>query len=197
MARFRKTEVSAGEAAELLEISRRRFYQLYSSYLEACALSKEDLWAPGRSGGNHCKPLSKEVEYLLRTLLGSKTPLSYSFAASEVHRRLSVKIDRATVRRWAFKEKLQHSGPVKKEPAAVRRWQCSEIGSLWQLDASPHAWFGENAPKTALINMLDDCSRVITGNAAIRERVPSFLHGFSAESIYGARSSSGVVCRLS
>lgn len=163
LANLRKGEIDANQAAEALDVTRRRVYQLYSGYLQACARQHEDLWVPGRSGGAHGADLSVDATDLLRKLLGSKPPLSYSFAASEVERRLGIKIDRASVRRWAFREKLQHSGPAKKARAAVRRWQCSEVGALWQLDASPHHWFGEYGPKTVLLNMIDDCSRMITG----------------------------------
>ena len=43
---------------------------------------------------------------LLRKLLGSKPPSSYSFAASEVYRRHDLPLDRATVRRWALANHL-------------------------------------------------------------------------------------------
>lgn len=163
LANVRKGEINVKEAAEALDVSRRRIYQLYGEYLAACARQQEEQWVPGRSGGDHSVELSKEADELLRKLLGSKPPLSYSFAASEVHRRLGIELDRAGVRRWAFKENFQHAGPVKRARAAVRRWQCSEVGALWQLDASTHPWFGDYGPKTVLLNMMDDCSRVITG----------------------------------
>ncbi|KAB2641499.1 MAG: transposase family protein [Verrucomicrobia bacterium] len=40
----------------------------------------------------------------------------------------------------------------------MRRWQCSKIGALWQLDATPHRWWPDG-PMLPLLNMLDDCSR--------------------------------------
>lgn len=164
LASVRKGEISAKQAADELEISRRRIYQLCHGYLKACAIHEEDAWSPGRSGGDHSPGFTGEVEELLRRLLGAKPPLSYSFAASEVHRRLGIQTDRATVRRWAIQNNLQHSVRVKRPRAAVRRWQCSEIGALWQLDASTHQWFGQYGPKTVLLNMIDDCSRVSTGS---------------------------------
>ena len=160
---LRKGEIDAKQAAEALEVSRRRIYQLYRGYLEACACQQQAVWMPGRSGGDHGQDLPPEADELLKKLLGSKPPLSYSFAASEVHRRLGVELDRARVRRWALKAGLVHSGPVRRARAAVRRWQCAEVGALWQLDASPHHWFGEYGPSTVLLDMIDDCSRVITG----------------------------------
>lgn len=177
LAKVRKGEIGAGQAAEALDISQRRVYQLYTGYLQACAHHREDQWVPGLSGGDHSPELSEEAQDLLRKLLGSDTQLSYSFAASEVHRRLGVRLHRATVRRWAFKEHLQHAGPARKTPAAVRRWQCSEIGALWQLDASTHHWFGPYGPKTVLLNIIDDCSRVITGTRLYaKEVLPAYMH---------------------
>jgi hypothetical protein len=163
LAGIRAGQVTARQAADALELSRRRIYQLYSDYLRACALGAVEQWVPGCSGGNHRPALPQDVEELLRNLLGAKPPLAYGFAASEVHRRLGLKLDRATVRRWAIGAHLQHAQPVRRPRAAVRRWQCSEVGALWQLDASPHRWFGDYGPLTALLDMLDDCSRVITG----------------------------------
>ena len=40
----------------------------------------------------------------------------------------------------------------------MRRWQCSKIGALWQLDATPHRWWPDGPP-LPLLNLLDDCSR--------------------------------------
>ena len=48
--------------------------------------------------------------------------------------------------------------------APVRRWQRSQIGELWQLDASPHRWFPQCNFAFPMLNMLDDCSRVFTGS---------------------------------
>jgi transposase InsO family protein len=65
---------------------------------------------------------------------------------------------------------------AKRKPAAVRRWQCSDIGSLWQLDASPHHWFGDQGPLVPLLDIIDDCSRVITGASLYpRETLLAYL----------------------
>jgi hypothetical protein len=58
---------------------------------------------------------------------------------------------------------LAHPARAKREPLAVRRWQCEQIGALWQLDASPHRWFGPEEDLIPLLDMVDDCSRLITG----------------------------------
>jgi len=163
LASLRKGETTALEVAEALEMTRRHVYQLYRQYLVACAGGQADTWQPGRSGGNHRPSWGEAVEGLLHRLLGAKPPLSYSFAASEVLRRLGVRLDRATVRRWARRAGLKSPKTARRKPAAVRRWQCSHIGALWQLDVSPHRWWGERGPLLPLFDLLDDCSRVITG----------------------------------
>ena len=90
-------------------------------------------------------------------------PASYSFAASEGLRRFGFEADRATVRRWAGWYGLSISKPRKPKPAFLRRWQCQQIGALWQLDVSPHPWFGSQSGNLPLFDLIDDCSRVMTG----------------------------------
>lgn len=149
--------------AEELGIGQRWVQKLYGKYLEACAQGGGGRWSPGRSGGRHHKEPSKQVERLWRKLLKSKPPASYSFVASESLRRCSVAVDRATVRRWALRNGLVQRGMPVREPAPIRRWQCESVGALWQLDVSPHRWFGEETELLPLFDMLDDCSRVMTG----------------------------------
>lgn len=160
---FRRQKIRAQEGARQLEISPQRFYQLYSSYLRGYAEGREAVWEPGVSGGDHRKEWPEVVIELLRRLLSSKPPSSYSFAASEVHRRYGMRLNRATVRRWAFQAELAHSDYGYRPKAAVRRWQCGEVGALWQLDASTHRWWVELKEALPLLHILDDCSRVITG----------------------------------
>lgn len=146
-----------------LELSRSRFYELYSDYLAAGA--QRDLnWLPRASGGNHAKEWPVEVKALLRERLTTRPASSYSFAASEVLRKCDFKLDRAQVRRWAIQNKCQHAAAPKSPPAAVRRWQRSRIGELWQLDASPHRYVPSIRKPVVMLNLLDDCSRVFTAS---------------------------------
>ena len=164
LAGFRAEELRAQPAAERLGLSRAQFYRLYSDYLSACAHHQESHWKPGVSGGDHVPEWPPEVEALLRKRLSSKPPASYSFAASEVLRLCDYKLDRAQVRRWAIHNHLAHSRPNHRPTAPIKRWQRSHIGELWQLDATPHAWFPNCSQLFPMLNMLDDCSRVFTGS---------------------------------
>ena len=176
MAKFREGKISAQTGADELGITERRFRQLHAAYLQACALGREEEWRPGTSGGNRKKGIPQEVEELWRRMLGAEEPAPYGFAASEALRRFGFEVDRATVRRWALNNGLAHQAQAKKEHAPVKRWQCQEVGALWQMDASPHRWFGRSGDMFHMIEILDDCSRVITGARLYgRELLLSYL----------------------
>lgn len=160
---MRAGQISTGDLTEELQVSRRWIQKLYGTYLAACGRNEEELWTPGRSGGAHYQSPSEEVQILWRKLLGGKPPVSYSFTASETLRRCGVAVARATVRRWALHHGLAQSKAPLREPASIRRWQCESVGALWQLDVSPHRWFGEQNDLLPLFDMVDDCSRVMTG----------------------------------
>jgi hypothetical protein len=158
---FRAGELTAVEAAAELGISRRHFYRLWRRYLLAVAQHKSQTWSPGVSGGKRRIDLSAQATALLCKLLSVSPPVSYSFAACELERRLGIKRDRATVRRWALARGLNPSGPPKARGKPVRRWQVAQIGALWQYDASPHAWFPGRTGLPSLLELIDDHSRVI------------------------------------
>ena len=168
---FRTQQRAARAAAQELGLSVRRLYEVFTDYLAAYARHQHHVWTPGRSGGNHAHPWSEQVVALLRKRLTSHPPSSYSFAASEVRRLCGVRLDRAQVRRWALHNGLAHATPPARSPAAVRRWQRSQIGELWQLDATPHRWFGAANADFPLLNLLDDCSRVYTGSKLYRREL--------------------------
>ena len=176
LASFRKGSLTAIAAAEQLGLSRSRFYTLFADYLRACGRQKGPLWVPGTSGGDHTPAWPEPVISLLKKRLACSPPCPYSFAASEALRLHSFKLDRAQVRRWAMENGLAHPAPPKRPHAPVRRWQRSQIGELWQLDASPHSWFPSCPLNFPMLNMLDDCSRVFVGSKLYgRELLLSYL----------------------
>jgi hypothetical protein len=164
LASFRAGQLQAKAAAKRLGLSRSRFYELYGDYLKACAYHRQSTWTPSVSGGDHAPDWPTEVQALLRKRLSSQPPASYSFAASEALRLHAFKVDRAQVRRWAIEHELAHPRPARPVRASIRRWQRSQVGELWQLDATPHRWFPACPQAFPMINMLDDCSRVFTGS---------------------------------
>lgn len=176
MAQFREGQITAKSGALELGVSDRWFRTLYADYLKACNEQRVDCWHPGNSGGNRQRAVPENVEALWRRMLGADEPAPYGFAASEAFRRFEFSADRATVRRWAQRNGLAHPKPSKKSHAPIRRWQCQQVGALWQLDASPHRWFGQSGASFPMIEMVDDCSRVITAARLYsREILPAYL----------------------
>ena len=163
MAEVRAVRLSPKAAALELNVHLSRFYQLRTDYLRACAQGQADTWTPQTSGGDHQPDWPAPVTDLLRKLLGSKPPSSYSAAASELHRRLDFQTDRASVRRWALEHQLAPDTRYKKVPQPVKRWQARDLGALWQYDTSPHAWLPDCPDKQALLDLLDDATRLNTG----------------------------------
>jgi transposase InsO family protein len=159
----RQGQLNAEQAAEELGVAHTRFYELYASYLRACAQGQTRSWSPGCSGGNHHPDWPAEVADLLHKLLSSRPPSSYSAAASELHRRLQFKTHRASVRRWAFQHGLAPDTRFKLTPKPVKRWQARDLGALWQYDATPHSFLPGTSHKQVLLNLLDDATRYNVG----------------------------------
>ena len=173
---FRAQQKTAVQAAHALGVSRRRLYEWHHLYLKAYACRQHATWKPGVSGGHHAPAWPVDVIALLRKRLGSTPPASYSFAASEALRLYGFRLARAQVRRWALTHRLAHNGPPPRAKAAVRRWQRTQIGELWQMDATPHRWFPGVARLSPLLNLLDDCSRYHLGTTLYeRELLLSYL----------------------
>jgi hypothetical protein len=133
---FWQNSLTAAEAAAQRDLSLSRFYALATAYLQARARKKEDLWIPGTSGGDHAAVWPEAVIALPKKRLSCSPPCPYSFAASEALRLHSFKLDRAQVRQWAIQNGCAHPTPTQRPLAPVRRWQRSQIGERWQMDAS-------------------------------------------------------------
>jgi hypothetical protein len=181
LSRFCAGDVSAADASSTLGVSRSRLYTLKTEYLLANAGGLGEEWRPGLSGGNHAGDWPADVHGLLRKRLGSDPPSSYAFAASEALRLHGFRVDRAQVRHWAARNGLAHPSRAERPPAAVRRWQSRNVGELWQLDATPHRWFGKDLPMLPMFNMLDACTRFQTGGRIYgRETLEAYLHFLSS-----------------
>ena len=123
-----------------LGISLSRYYQLRTEYLAACAQGRAETWSPCLSGGAHHPAWSPEVLALLKKLLASKPPSSYSACASELHRRLDFKTDRASVRRWAIQNQLAPDTRHKAAPKPLKPKAKSNAAMTTGKNASHHFW---------------------------------------------------------
>ena len=153
--------LDAKQAAEKLGVSRSRLYTLRTEYLLAKAERRLADWMPGVSGGDRAPDLPPQVAQFLRDAIASG--YGYAFAASETQRLFAFDASRSLVRRWALAEGFPRKTPAARTPAHTRRWQRLNIGEIWQLDASPHRWFGPDHPLQPLMDMIDDASRLQVG----------------------------------
>jgi len=80
---------------------------------------------------------------------------------NELVKTQGLKLDRASVRRWALTRGLAPETRHKLQRKPVRRWQVQHVGQLWQYDTSPHRWFGPDRAPLPMIEIIDDHSRVV------------------------------------
>jgi len=172
--------LGASQAAERLGVSRSRIYTLRTEYLRAKAGGRLQGWMPGRSGGDHAPEMASGADAFLRDAL--REGYSYAFAASEAGRLFGVGMTRSGVRRWAHAEGLACASRPARTPAHTRRWQRADIGEVWQLDATPHQWFGLEHPFQPLFDMIDDASRLQVGIRLCRSENLGGYVGFLRES---------------
>ena len=179
---FSEGSATLAQALSELGIKKTRLYELKRDFLAAKARGEADGWMPGASGGNHMPDWPEEAQRFLRRVLGTASNAdrySYAFAASELGRRFGFSVDRGQVRHWAIEHGIKSFLAKPRVTPHVRRWQRTNIGELWQLDATPDYFFGLGRSQLHLIDMLDDCSRLQVGCALYRhERVESYLHLF-------------------
>ena len=171
--------LSSSHAARELGVSRARLFDLRRSWLHATLRGAE--WSPSVSGGNHHAPWPEGAVSFLRDTLSGEVPYSYAFAASEMERLHGFRADRSQVRLWALRNGLAHPAPKARETCHWRRFQRTNIGELWQLDATPFAWFGQGLPQLPMLNMLDDCSRMQVGGTVYEsETLEAYIHFLKA-----------------
>jgi hypothetical protein len=177
MARFCNQTLDAKQAAQKIGVSRSRLYELRTEYLHAKAEGRLKEWTPGRSGGNRVSDVPKQAGQFLRRAI--QEGYNYAFAASEVKRLFGVETSRWSVRRFALAKGLAKEERPIRIPAHTRRWQALHIGELWQLDASPHRWFGPENPAQPLLDMMDDASRLQVGiRLCRRESLADYIFFF-------------------
>jgi transposase InsO family protein len=185
MARFYNKKLRTSHACEIIGVSTSRLYTLRTEYLQAKAEGTLHDWQPGNSGGDHIPKLPPKADAYLRQMLNER--YNFAFASSELSRRFNIEYARWSVRRFALAEgfaQMERPVPI---PAHTRRWQRLHIGELWQLDASPHPWFGPEHPAQPLFDMIDDASRLQVGiRLCGSETVAQYIYFFEKTfGIYG------------
>jgi hypothetical protein len=154
---FNSRSMDAVTAAERLQISCARLYQLRTEWLR----QRKRLWL-GLSGGNHLQPWPTEALNFLEAFLPSCRPLNYALLADELYRRFGFRRSRAAVAAVVQQRYASLISPAPRGPKPRRRWQTAAVGELWQHDSSPHRWWAGEAFQS-LILTVDDHSRKALG----------------------------------
>jgi len=159
--RFCNNTIVRQQALESLGVSKSQLYRMRAEYLRAKAEENLKDWMPGHSGGTRATELPPPAQDFLRRALPEG--YNHAFAASELMRLHHIACSRWAVRRFALANGLAQPECPVRLPAHTRRWQRQCVGELWQLDATPHRWFGPDEPAQPLLDMIDDASRLQVG----------------------------------
>ncbi len=148
--RFRQRTLDASQAGAQLSLSPSRLYALAAAYNTARARKQKPLWTPGRFRRRPCARLAAARGRTPQKAPGLLAPVS-------------LQLRRLRSPPASFLQARPRRTCPKSSPP-VRRWQCANIGELWQLDASPHRWFPHSKQLFPMLHRLDDGSRLFPGS---------------------------------
>ena len=150
-ARVKRGELQQKEAAALCQLEYRYLRRLYQRY---CEQGDRGLVHQGRGRpSNRAKPAEFKKVVLAR--YQERYP---DFGPTLAAEKLALEghvVDHETLRGWLMKAGLWQK---RRQRAKHRSWRerRAHFGELVQMDGSHHKWFEERAPKSCLMNMVDD-----------------------------------------
>ena len=152
---FNAGALTATVAAQRLGVGLSRLYELRTTWLR-----QRTHFQPRASGGDHRGAWPTDVQKFLVDFLPFQRPPNDQLVADELTRRFDFVRARSAVAAYV-QAHLAHLIPTPETtPRPRRRWQCAQLGELWQPDSSIHAG-GPTADKPVLLLTLDDHSRKI------------------------------------
>lgn len=158
---FNEGQLDALTAAERLEVSRSRLYQLRYLWLQ-----DPDDFHPEVSGGNRHKSWPQAADEFLEQFIPHSRPLNFALLADELARRFGFHRSRASVAAYARQRFPGLIAPQSRGPKPRRRWQCARIGELFQHDSSPHQWWPGSILQVLLLTLDDHSRRIMAGRFA-------------------------------
>jgi len=153
-------KITTTQAAEALGVSRRQLFRLRAKLQTA--------GPPGLTHGNRGRPTGHALPAALRTQIVALARGKYA-GLNDVHltEKLTevegLAVSRATVQRVLRAAGL--GSPRRRRPPRHRRRRPRRprAGLLVQMDASPFAWFGPEAPPCDLLGVIDDATGSVLG----------------------------------
>jgi transposase len=141
-------------AASVLDLSYRQVKRIYRRYREEGAGGLIHRNVGNRS---HRRIDDDTRRRALACYRESYRDFGPTFAAEKLLEREKIRVDHETLRRWLVSEGLWE---VKRNRHQYRqrRERRHRFGELVQFDGSHHEWFEDRAPKSCLMNMVDDAT---------------------------------------
>jgi len=147
-------ELTRAFAAETLHLSERQLYRLLNRYREQGDAGLVHRLRGRPSNHAYDKTDKAKALRLYRERYHDYGPTLFSEVLTDEH---GLEVAPETLRRWLSAASLW-AGSRRKRPHRRHRERRSAIGSLVQLDGSPHDWFEGRGPDCTLLVAIDDAS---------------------------------------
>jgi len=159
LAAFNDGHLAAGTAAQRLDLSLARLYQLRHQWLQ-----NHRSFQPQPSGGNHHTPWPPTAHQFLAEFLPHSQPLNFALLADELAQRFDFHRSRPAVADYVRQHFPQWVAAQRPGPKPRRRWQAAAVGELWQHDSSPHPWWAADSYPTLVLTADDHSRKIVAGS---------------------------------
>jgi len=150
--------ITLGEASEMLQVSYRQAVRICKRFRKQGARGLVHLSRGRPSNRRHPEALRRKVlkryEDRYRQFELGPTLLAEKLAAE------NLQVDHETLRRWLIAEG-HWKKKRKRSQHRSRRERKKHFGELVQMDGSHHTWFGEDRPRTCLMELVDDATGTV------------------------------------
>ena len=152
---FDKGHIGAGEAAQLLAVSRRHVFRLALRY-------RRDGPA-GLVSARRGKPSNRRHPAIVRTRALALIRANYAdfgptLAREKLSERHDLHVGVETLRQWMMAEGLWKDRKQRMARVYQPRYRRDCIGELVQIDGSEHWWFEDRGPQCTLLAYIDDAT---------------------------------------
>lgn len=146
------------QGSELLEVSYRQAVRIYKRF--------RSQGAKGLVHGGRGRPSNRRHPEALRKKVLKRYEQRYAqfdLGPTLVAEKLALEklvVDHETLRRWLIQEG-HWKKKRKRNQHRSRRERKKHFGELVQMDGSHHAWFGDDRPRTCLMELVDDATGTV------------------------------------
>jgi transposase len=148
-------QLTAAEAAQVLDLSERQVRRLLAAYRKEGAAAL----AHGNRGRKPVHSLSQEVHTQVLSLATTKYQgCNYQHLRDLLAEREGIQLSRASVRRILLAAGIGSPRIHRRRQHRRRRARSAQEGMLVQIDGSHHAWLEERGPQLTLIAAIDDAT---------------------------------------